>query len=182
MRATAHYVDLLASGTLSGREQEQILDPREIECKEPVDAVSLAPLTESIKAHGVLQPLLVQGRNGAYQLIDGAARLHASLAAGVRKVPCVIYDVDNERAQVLAEAARVQAAALDTTTAARKVSDRLTDVGSVAVARSLKTLTLCADMVISDASSLARTVAADLIKAEVWRASCLLQAVRAIRG
>jgi hypothetical protein len=83
---------------------------------------------------------------------------------------------------VLGEAARVQAAALDTTTAAQKVSDRLTDVGSVAVARSLKTLTLCADMVISDASSLARTVAADLIKAEVWRASCLLQAVRAIRG
>jgi hypothetical protein len=55
MRATAHYVDLLASSPPSGREREQMLDPREIECKEPGDAASLAPLTESIKAHGVLQ-------------------------------------------------------------------------------------------------------------------------------
>jgi ParB/RepB/Spo0J family partition protein len=182
MRATAHYVDSLASGPPSGREQEQMLDPREIECNEPSNAVSLTPVTESIKAYGVVQPLLVRGRNGEYQLMDGAARLQASIAAGVRKVPCIVYDVDSERAQVLAEAARVQATALNTTTATRTILNHLTDEGSVAIARSLKTLALCADMVTSGASSLSKTVAADLIKAEVWRALCLLQAVRAIQG
>ena len=183
MRADAHYVDWLASGPPGGR--EQMLDPRLISISEaaaPDDSV-VATLAESIKAHGLLQPLLVQSRGGQLTLIDGVDRLRAVVAAGLRKVPCVTYDVDDQQAQALGQAARVQSQQPESESAAARTSAaRLAGQGALAVGRSLKTLSLCADMVTSDASPLSRTVAGDLIRAEIWRSSCLLQAASAVQG
>lgn len=182
MRADAHYVDWLASGPPGGR--EQMLDPRQVSCGDAVaDAAAVETLAESIKAHGLLQPLLVQSRGGQHTLIDGADRLRATIAVGLRKVPCITYDVDDHQARALAEAARVQGAQGNVPeVSGRTPAARMADEGSIAVAKSLKTVALCADMVAADASSLSRTVAADLIRAEVWRSSCLLQAARAVQG
>ena len=182
MRADAHYVDWLASGPPGGR--EQMLDPRQVSCGDAVaDAAAIEKLAESIKTHGLLQPILVQSRGGHHTLIDGADRLRATIAAGLRKVPCITYDVDDQQARALAEAARVQGAQGNVPeVSGRTPAARLADEGSLVVARSLKTLALCADMVAADASSLSRTVATDLIRAEAWRSSCLLQAARAVRG
>lgn len=58
---------------------------------------TLAELAESIKAHGVLQPLLVRPAGKSYELIAGERRLRASGEAGLREVPVVIMDAaDNE--------------------------------------------------------------------------------------
>ena len=182
MRADAHYVDWLASGPPGGR--EQMLDPRQVSCGDAVaNAAAVETLAESIKAHGLLQPLLVQSRGGQHTLIDGADRLRATIAVGLRKVPCITYDIDDHQARALAEAARLQGAQGHVPeVGGRTPAARLADEGSLAVAKSLKTVALCADMVAADASSLSRTVAADLIRAEVWRSSCLLQAARAVQG
>jgi hypothetical protein len=190
MRADAHYVDWLASGPPGGR--EQMLDPRLISIADAVaamapvsDDAAMATLAESVKAHGLLQPLLVQSRGGQHTLIEGVDRLRAVIAAGLRKAPCVTYDVDDHKAKAIGEAARLQAHGGQLHVAdvsVRTPSARLGDEGSIAVAKSLKTLALCADMVAADASSLSRTVATDLIRAEVWRSSCLLLAARAVQG
>ncbi len=53
----------------------------------------LKELTESIKQHGVLQPLIVEpGDEGRYNLQIGRRRLEAAKLAGLEKVPAVILD------------------------------------------------------------------------------------------
>ncbi len=57
-------------------------------------AESLDELAASIKAHGVLQPLLVtEVKPGEYQLIAGERRLRASKIAGLESVPVIVKDV-----------------------------------------------------------------------------------------
>ena len=57
----------------------------------------LSELTESIRAHGVLQPLLVRptGDGGTFEVIAGARRFRAAKAAGQTKVPCLIRVLDD---------------------------------------------------------------------------------------
>lgn len=55
---------------------------------------ALAELTESVREHGVLQPLLVSSaeHDGVYQLIAGERRLRAARLAGLRRVPVVVKE------------------------------------------------------------------------------------------
>ena len=62
----------------------------------------LDELAESIKAHGVLQPLLVRKRGGKYEIIAGERRYQASLRAGLEKVPVIIREVDDREMLELA--------------------------------------------------------------------------------
>src|SRR5262245_58201881 len=51
------------------------------------DDEELARLSDSIKAHGVLQPLVVRKVEGGFQLIAGERRLRAAQQAGLAEVP-----------------------------------------------------------------------------------------------
>lgn len=58
-------------------------------------------LTESIKALGVLQPILVRPRAGGYQIVAGERRFRASIRAGLSQVPVIIKDLtDRETFEV----------------------------------------------------------------------------------
>jgi len=66
----------------------------------------LAELADSIKAHGVIQPLIVKrGVPGQYTLIAGERRLHAARLAGLEEVPVVLREADD---QALVEVALVE--------------------------------------------------------------------------
>lgn len=69
------------------------------------DEEELVSLKESIKTHGVLQPLVVRVVGDTYQLIAGERRLRAAQAAGFTEVPVRIVDFNDQ--QVL-EAALVE--------------------------------------------------------------------------
>jgi hypothetical protein len=146
----------------------------------PVDARSIVPLVESIKRFGLLQPLLAQSRNGAYRLIAGRKRLSAAIAAGLRDVPCLVFDVDDEEANRIAEAANVAARA-------QTAPSIHSDAGlpgfhaGAELAQSLTTLGACAALLSTAGSEMSRTVAGHLLQAETWRASCLLAATRIVR-
>ncbi|MFN2484523.1 MAG: ParB/RepB/Spo0J family partition protein [Candidatus Limnocylindria bacterium] len=56
------------------------------------DDESLSELTDSIRSHGVLQPILVRPVADAYQLIAGERRLRAARNAGLTKIPAVVRD------------------------------------------------------------------------------------------
>ena len=60
-----------------------------------LDEESLAGLVESVKEHGIIQPLLVSvsSAEGVYQLVAGERRLRAARQAGLARVPVVIKDV-----------------------------------------------------------------------------------------
>ena len=89
-----------------GEKRIRMLNPREIkksevEIRTVAEDKELALLRDSIAAGGVLQPLLVRKiKKGSYQLISGERRLKAALMAGLRRVPCVVHNV-NETTAVL---------------------------------------------------------------------------------
>ncbi len=62
----------------------------------------LDELAESIKAHGVLQPLLVRKHDGKYEIIAGERRYQASLRAGLKEVPVIVREVDDREMLELA--------------------------------------------------------------------------------
>jgi ParB family transcriptional regulator, chromosome partitioning protein len=69
------------------------------------DDDELASLSDSIRAHGVLQPLVVRPVGDRYQLIAGERRLRAAKVAGLDAVPVTVVDFNDQ--QVL-EAALVE--------------------------------------------------------------------------
>lgn len=58
-------------------------------------------LVDSVRQHGILQPVLVRKKDGAYELIAGHRRVAAARAAGLRTVPVYILSADEARAQLL---------------------------------------------------------------------------------
>ena len=62
----------------------------------------LNELSESIREHGVLQPLLVRKKGSKYEIIAGERRYQASKLADLTEVPVIIKDVDDQEMLALA--------------------------------------------------------------------------------
>lgn len=66
------------------------------------DPETLADLTESIRIHGIIQPLTVRRlASGYYQIIAGERRWRAAKAAGLAEVPAVIIEADDRKVMEL---------------------------------------------------------------------------------
>ena len=91
------------------------------------DQDELQGLADSIKQHGILQPLVVSDKgSGQYELIAGERRLRASKLAGLEKVPAIIRSFDEQQKLELALIENVQRAELnpiETAVAYRKLMD-----------------------------------------------------------
>jgi ParB family transcriptional regulator, chromosome partitioning protein len=82
--------------------------------RQKIDPAKIAELAESIKAQGILQPLLVRPRaGGGYELIAGERRLRAATAAGLAEVPVTVHEVDDRGAMELALVENLQREDLD---------------------------------------------------------------------
>ncbi len=67
------------------------------------DPDSLADLADSIRQHGILQPLMVRKlQSGYYQIIAGERRWRAARMAGLTEVPAVVVEADDRKAMELA--------------------------------------------------------------------------------
>ena len=69
------------------------------------DETALQTLADSIRAAGVLQPLLVVEENGRYRIVAGERRFRAARIAGLDTVPCIVRDLS---AQEQMEAALIE--------------------------------------------------------------------------
>jgi ParB family chromosome partitioning protein len=56
----------------------------------------LENLSQSIKTHGIIQPIIVKKEGAKYQVIAGERRLHAAKLAGLKEVPVYIREVNDE--------------------------------------------------------------------------------------
>ncbi len=91
------------------------------------DAEPLGELAESIRLHGVLQPLLVRKLSDGYELIAGERRWRAARLAGLTAVPAVVRsDASNDEQLVLGLIENLQRADLDPIEEARGLR-RLTE-------------------------------------------------------
>ena len=71
--------------------------PRKFFSQEQLDE-----LAESIRCHGVLQPLSVRRMGAGYEIIAGERRLRAAVAAGVTDVPCILMSMDDRESGMTA--------------------------------------------------------------------------------
>ncbi len=77
-----------------------LLDPHDLKPnpKQPRRAFNeetLQELADSIKRDGVVEPVIVRSRNGAYELVSGERRVRAGIIAGLAKIPAIIRDVSD---------------------------------------------------------------------------------------
>ena len=84
------------------------LAPSDQQPRLQLDDERLAELAESIKANGIIQPILVRRTGSTYRIIAGERRWRASQRAGLLKVPVVIRDVPEGAEQQLLELALVE--------------------------------------------------------------------------
>ena len=77
------------------------------------DEAALRELADSIRAYGILQPLTVRDKGGFYELVAGERRLRAARIAGLREVPCLVAEVGEEDAALLALIENLQRRDLD---------------------------------------------------------------------
>ncbi len=65
-------------------------------------AEALSELVDSVKVHGVLQPLLVREVGTKFELIAGERRLRAAQAALLKKIPIIVVEASDEKALEIA--------------------------------------------------------------------------------
>ena len=77
--------------------------PRKFFSRETLDE-----LAESIRSHGVLQPLSVRRMESQYELIAGERRWRAAVAAGLTEVPCIVMRMDDRESGMAAMVENLQ--------------------------------------------------------------------------
>ena len=82
--------------------------PRKIFREEALDE-----LADSIRQHGILQPLSVRRVGSSYELISGERRLRAAQLAGVTDVPCILMSMDDKASGLAALVENLQRQDLD---------------------------------------------------------------------
>ena len=75
--------------------------PNEWQPRREFEPESLNALAESIKEHGVVQPVIVRKKDSGYELIAGERRLRAAQLAGLVEIPALVRDYsDQETAEI----------------------------------------------------------------------------------
>ena len=72
------------------------------------DQQSLQELADSIRAQGVVQPIVVRPEGDHYELVAGERRWRAAQIAGLQKIPAVIRDLDSKSAAAIALIENIQ--------------------------------------------------------------------------
>ena len=85
-----------------------LLAPSDQQPRLQMDDARLTELADSIKANGVIQPILVRRTGATYRIIAGERRWRAAQRAGLMKVPVVVRDVPEGSEKQLLELALVE--------------------------------------------------------------------------
>jgi ParB family chromosome partitioning protein len=75
----------------------ELIDPNPLQPRRVFDETALNELAQSIRANGIIQPLVVRKVGERFQLVAGERRWRASKLAGVQTVPVVVRDIPDDR-------------------------------------------------------------------------------------
>lgn len=90
---------------------------------------NLEELSQSIRANGVVQPIVVRRKDNAYEIVAGERRWRASQRAGLQKIPAIIKDVSDEKLLELALIENIQRQELNAIEEARAYRKLIDTVG-----------------------------------------------------
>ncbi len=89
------------------------IKPNSAQPRKNFDEEKLAELANSIRANGVIQPLIVRESAAGYELVAGERRWRASRQAGLRTVPCILRNFDDRQNAIVAIIENMQREDLD---------------------------------------------------------------------
>jgi len=90
------------------------------------DQDALQELSDSIRRHGILQPLSVRRVSGGYELIAGERRLRAGQMAGLTEIPCIVMNLNDTESSLVALVENLQRQDLDFVEEAQGISYLIT--------------------------------------------------------
>ena len=91
----------------------QAIRPNPAQPRKVFQPEALDELAESIRQHGILQPLSVRRQGSVYELIAGERRLRAARQAGLTDIPCIIMRMDDQESGLAAMVENLQRQDLD---------------------------------------------------------------------
>ena len=114
MRHDDHFVDLISSRS-SGPRIRMIpvekIDPNPHQARSELG--NIQELMDSIRAKGVLEPILVRSLGSRFEIIAGERRFIASKNVGLKELPCIEFDVPENEAMEIALIENLQRKDLD---------------------------------------------------------------------
>ncbi|GAC1447799.1 MAG: ParB/RepB/Spo0J family partition protein [Isosphaeraceae bacterium] len=84
------------------------IDPNPFQPRRVFDPVEIAALADSLRQHGMIQPVLVRSVHDRYQLIAGERRLRAAVEAQLHEIPARVMELDDQRVSELAMVENLQ--------------------------------------------------------------------------
>src|SRR5215212_319461 len=75
-----------------------VIDANPQQARQVFDERALAELADSIREHGVLEPILVRPLGERYQVVAGERRTRAARQAGLREIPALVREMSDEAA------------------------------------------------------------------------------------
>ncbi|MDQ3129503.1 MAG: ParB/RepB/Spo0J family partition protein [Acidobacteriota bacterium] len=90
---------------------------------------NLEELTQSIRANGVVQPIIVRKKGGIYEIVAGERRWRASQRAGLQKIPVIVKEVSDEKLLELALIENIQRQELNPIEEARAYKNLVEKLG-----------------------------------------------------
>ncbi|HLJ14312.1 MAG TPA: ParB/RepB/Spo0J family partition protein [Bryobacteraceae bacterium] len=105
------------------------IDPNPSQPRNVFDESRLEELAQSIRANGILQPLIVRRRGERYELVAGERRWRAAVRAGLAEVPALVQDIADNRLLELALIENIQREDLNPIEAAQAFERLSTELG-----------------------------------------------------
>jgi len=90
---------------------------------------SLNELAQSIRANGIVQPIIVRKKGNGYQLVAGERRWRAAQQAGLKKIPAIIKKISDEKILELALIENIQRQELNAVEEARAYKNLIDTIG-----------------------------------------------------
>jgi len=104
--------------------------PSPLQPRRRFDETALATLGESIRKHGILEPIIVRPRDDRFEIVAGERRFQAAVQLGLEEVPVTIRDLDDRTAMEIALSENLEREDLSPIEVAISFSDYLTKFGT----------------------------------------------------
>ncbi len=118
--APASRYEVLAPTNLPGMEMQDarllpldLIDHNPYQARQAFDVDALQELAESIREHGVIEPIIVRPMEGRYEIVAGERRYRAGLIAELSHIPARVMDVDDTQAAIFTALENLQREDLD---------------------------------------------------------------------
>ena len=114
MKHDGHFVDLISARSLGPRIRMlpiEKIDPNPHQAR--CELGNIGELQDSIKSKGILEPILVRAKGSRFEIIAGERRFIAAKNIGLKELPCIDMDVEDNEAMEIALIENLQRKDLD---------------------------------------------------------------------